>query len=94
MKFALILKNYEMRTNILIKCHVRSVTELELIAECERRLNEWHRMIEAKEKDHNKYWQWTMLELRQKVEELNNIKQRLTTWYWQTLNKILYYSNK
>lgn len=85
-----------MRTNILIKLHNRQILELELIAECEKRRYEISRRIELEERKHRSeaYLFTSKGEYQQRYNELLKVKQRLFTWYWQTINKILYYSNK
>lgn len=85
-----------MRTNILIKLHQRQITELELIAECEKRRYGISKRIEQEEKKPvtSSYLFTSKSEYQLRYNELLKVKQRLFTWYWQTLNKIMYYSNK
>lgn len=85
-----------MRTNILTKLHERSINELALIAECDRRRYEISKQIEAEEKKpvNTSYLLTPKSEYQRQYQQLLETKQRLFAWYWQTLNKIMYYSNK
>jgi hypothetical protein len=82
--------------SILIKLHQRQILELELIQECEKRRYEISRKIALEEKKNviEAYLFTSKTEYQRKYDKLLKIKQRLYTWYWQTLNKIMYYSNK
>ena len=84
-----------MKTSLLTKLHNQSIKELELIAKCDERRYAISKRIEAEEKKHPayRYLLYTKKELQNDYNRLGKIKERLFTWYWQTLNKIMYHSN-
>ena len=77
-----------MRTTQLKKLHEIAIKEVALIDECEKQLNRFTKTSNINNTA------WTKFEINNEIERLNKINQRLFAWYWQTLNKIMYYSNK
>lgn len=89
-----------MKTTLLTKLHERAVLELSLLKEAQLQKFSIDQTIvkEDRKKNGITYSNFAyLLKSRQAyindINRLESIEQRLKTWYYQTLNKIMYHTN-